>query len=165
MITANFIVPFDPISRQTILPLDKDGQPVKANMWHLAREKGNMVLVQVQAEKEIIDAMKADSASEKPTYRFVEEKTSDPLAVKEIQADPEATKAFIAKVISVDTLTKQDWSTPEKGVEAIVKCFDAKMADYQAGGVGVSVEVKSDPMIDPKEEPVDPKEEPVVITK
>ena len=164
MIIANFIVPFDPITRQTTLPLEKDDQPLR-NVWHLAREKGNMVLVQVMADKEIIDAMKADSASEKPTYHFVEDKNSDPLAVKEIQTNPESTKTFISKVITLATVTKQDWSTPEKSVEALVKCFDAKLADYQAGGIGVATDAKIDSVIDPKEEPivVESKEEPVII--
>ena len=51
-VTANFIVPFDPVTRQTALPLDKDGQPVKADRWHLAKEKGNLVMVQVRADEE-----------------------------------------------------------------------------------------------------------------
>ena len=98
-VTANFIVPFDQATRQTLLPKDKDGQPVKMDMWHLAREKGNLVLVQIRADQAIIDVMKADSAGEKPTYRFVEDKPSDPLVVKEIQAVPEATKTFLTKSV------------------------------------------------------------------
>ncbi|MFA4834848.1 MAG: hypothetical protein WC749_02085 [Dehalococcoidia bacterium] len=135
-VTANFIIGFDLESKVTAIPKGTDGQPVKADWVHLMAEKGNLVVVQIRAEKAIIDAMKADSASEKPTYRFIEDKSDDPLAVKEIQANPEVTKTFLTKAVPLDTLLKQDWSTPVKGVEAVVKCFDGKLADYKAGGLG-----------------------------
>ena len=111
--------------------------------------------------KKIIAGMKADSASATPTYRFVEVKTYDPLAVKEIQANPEATKTFLTKAVPLADLLKQDWSTPEKGVEAVVKCFGGKMAEYQSGGIGTAVVEKEPLPIEPIKEPL-PIKDPVV---
>lgn len=62
---ANFIVPFDPITRQTTLPLEDD-RPI--DFVHLTMEKGSSVVVQVQASKETIQAMKAA-----PTYCWLED--------------------------------------------------------------------------------------------
>ncbi|MFA5025396.1 MAG: hypothetical protein WC503_02745 [Candidatus Shapirobacteria bacterium] len=62
---SNFIAPFNPITRQTTLPL-VDDKPI--DFWHLTREQGNSVVVQVQADKAIIEAMKLD-----PQYRWLED--------------------------------------------------------------------------------------------
>jgi inorganic pyrophosphatase len=62
---ANFILPFDPITRQTTLPL-VDDRPI--DFCHLTKEQGNTVVVQVQADDAIIAAMKAD-----PTYQWLED--------------------------------------------------------------------------------------------
>jgi hypothetical protein len=132
------------------------------DMWHLTREKGGTVVIQIRAEQAIIDAMKVDSASKTPTYRFIEDKTDDPLAVKEVQANPETTKTFLTKAVPLDTLLKQDWSTPVKGIEAVVKCFDGKLADYQSGGLGTAPVTKAEPI---KVESISIKEDPVVIKK
>lgn len=62
---ANFIVPFDPITRQTTLPLVND-RPI--DFCHLTQEKNNSVIAQVQADKAVIAAMKLD-----PTYCWLED--------------------------------------------------------------------------------------------
>jgi hypothetical protein len=54
---ANFIVPFDPITRQTTLPL-VDEKPI--DFCHLTREQGNTVVAQVSADVTVIEAMKLD---------------------------------------------------------------------------------------------------------
>ena len=61
MRTVNIICPFDKATRQTILPLDKDDQPVKLDWWHLTPEKEGSVICRVRGEDAIIDAMISDT--------------------------------------------------------------------------------------------------------
>lgn len=71
---ANFITKFDPITRQTTLPL-VDDRPI--DFVHLTREQGNSVVVQVQADAKVIEAMKAD-----PQYCWLED-IAEPEVVKD----------------------------------------------------------------------------------
>jgi hypothetical protein len=138
MTTANFIVPFDPTTRQTILPLDKDGQQVKIDFVHLTKEQGNTVVVQVRAEQAIIDAMKADSK-----YFLLEDKPVDPATPAVISVSPTAAKTFLAKTMTAILINKQSWVTPEKAVEAVVKLHSSTLADYKSSGLG-SVAIKKE---------------------
>jgi hypothetical protein len=62
MKTAIFILPFDPITRQTGLPQLEEGQTIS---WvHLEPEVGSTVKVQVTADEAIIEVMKADPVNE-----------------------------------------------------------------------------------------------------
>lgn len=68
MKTVNIICPFDPVTRQTIFPTDKDGQPVKLDWCHLTQEKNGSVVVQVRGDDAVIAAMKLD-----PQYCWLED--------------------------------------------------------------------------------------------
>ena len=60
--TANFILPFNDETRQTILPASPDeGKPYQISFVHLACESGGKVLAQVRADDAVIEAMKADT--------------------------------------------------------------------------------------------------------
>lgn len=63
---ANFMVPFDPVARQTTLPELKEGETL--DFWHLSMEQGESVVVQVRGTDERIAAMKLD-----PTYQWLED--------------------------------------------------------------------------------------------
>ena len=63
MRTVNIICPFDPVTRQTTFPTDKDGQPCPLDWVHLTLEKGNSVVCQVRGEDAVIAAMIADTAN------------------------------------------------------------------------------------------------------
>jgi len=63
---ANFMVPFNPTTRQTTLPELKEGETL--DMWHLSREQGESVIVQVRGTDERIKLMKED-----PTYQWLED--------------------------------------------------------------------------------------------
>ena len=131
-VTANFIVPFDPVTRQTILPVDKNGQQVKMDWWHVTREKGSTVVVQVRAEQIVVDAMKADSK-----YFLLEDKPVDPATPAVIGVSAVEAKAFLGKTMTTADINKQVWTTPEKSVEAVVKLHGATLADYKGSGLGV----------------------------
>jgi len=68
MKTANFILPFDPVTRQTGLPVDTDGQQYPLDWVHLTLEQGNTVVCQVRGEDAVIEAMKLD-----PAYCYLED--------------------------------------------------------------------------------------------
>ncbi len=67
MKTANFICPFDPVTRITTLPTDVDGK-VQVDWVHITHDEGNTVVVQVRGEDAVIDSMKAD-----PQYQWLED--------------------------------------------------------------------------------------------
>ena len=63
---SNFIVPFDQTTRQTTLPELDEGETL--DMWHLTREQGGSVVVQIRGTDARIAAMKAD-----PVYCWLED--------------------------------------------------------------------------------------------
>ena len=157
-VTANFIVGFDPTTRQTLLPKDAQGQPIPVDFCHLTPEKNGTIVVQVRAEQVVIDAMKLDTK-----YFLLEDKPVDPATPAVISVSPTAVKTYLGKTMTTTDINKQVWTTPTQAVEAVVKLHNGKLADYKSSGLGqVSVApVKVDPI---KIEPA-PVKEPVVIGK
>ena len=62
---ANFILPFNSITRQTTLPL-VDDRPI--DFCHLTKEMASSVIAQVRADDAVIAAMKLD-----PQYCWLED--------------------------------------------------------------------------------------------
>lgn len=63
---SNFIVPFDQTTRQTTLPELDEGETL--DMWHLTKEQGESVVVQIRGTDARIAAMKSD-----PQYCWLED--------------------------------------------------------------------------------------------
>ena len=69
MQVATFITKFDPITRATAVPLDKNGEPLPLlACWHVCREKDNTVVVKIKAEDAIMALIKAD-----PLFQWLED--------------------------------------------------------------------------------------------
>ena len=68
MKTANFILPFNPVTRQTGLPVDTDGQQHPLDWVHLTLEQANTVVAQVRGPDAVIEGMKTD-----PAYCWLED--------------------------------------------------------------------------------------------
>jgi hypothetical protein len=91
MKTATFVCPFDQETRQTILPVDENGQPIPMDMWHKTRESGKTIVVEVRGEDEVIDSMKAAGSG----YGWLEVKEEPVVGVPVIPPEetiPEGTK-------------------------------------------------------------------------
>ena len=125
MISAVFILPFDPISRVTTLPIDENGK--SPDWWAKSMESGNTIIAQVRGDDAVIQAMKDDTDS----YQWLEdilppedgsgEESAQlesqikvgggvtPLPAIQVQLDPAAVRDWIATKMTdaqVQTATK-----------------------------------------------------------
>jgi hypothetical protein len=169
-VTANFKVPFNPATRETALPKAKDGQPIPIDWVALTKEKGDSILIQVRAEKAVIDGMKADLRNtwleDKVATAPVDVKPIDPKApVEEVKPDgviaaakiyPATAQAVATKMSPLADVLKQDWTTSDKAILSLVKLHGGAEAGYKMG-LGEELAAKADPL------PV--KTDPVVIKK
>ena len=142
-VTANFIVSFNPITRETVLPKDKDGQPVKMDWGALTKEKGSTIVVQVRAEQSIIDGMKADSKNlwfeDKVAIAPTEAKLGEVVAA--VKVNTAAAQSFATKIVPLGDVLKQDWTTSDKAILSLVKLHGGTEAGYKHG-LGEKVAVK-----------------------
>jgi hypothetical protein len=151
---ANFIVPFDPITRQTTRPL-VDERPI--DFVHLTQESDSSVVVQVRADTAVIEAMKAD-----PIYFWLEDiiepqegvstdkdhlldEEVDPLKTEEgepigadlmVRCKADEARTFLTPVFDEAKIVECDWSTDEKGVESVVALHKQTLDGYKQGGLG-----------------------------
>ena len=136
LVTANFIVPFNNATRETALPKDKDGQRAQIDLAALTLEKNGTIVVQVRAEKAVIDAMKKD-----PKNLWLLNKTA--IAITEIEKvkvdkvtlelSPDAARAFMTKSKPLAEILKQDWTTSDKAILSAVKLHEGNEAGYKHG--------------------------------
>jgi hypothetical protein len=77
MATATFIADFDLETRQTILPVDAEGNPIPLlAMWHVSRETPEgTILIKIKAEDAIMDVIKPG-----PVLTFLEDFEEVPIA-------------------------------------------------------------------------------------
>ena len=130
MITANFILPFDPITRQTLLPLDPDGNQYPLDWWHLSMESGNTVLCQVRGDDAVIQEMK-DSGD----YQWLEDKVpagdvplpEPPIIVKGGgQIQPSPVEPAPVEIVKCDPAAVRDW--------IVSKRVEVQVAEASKGG-------------------------------
>jgi hypothetical protein len=162
MAKANFIVPFSVETRQTILPVDKDGQPVPLDWWHVSLESGKTICVQVRADDAVIAAMKLDPAYQwledipepviaaEPTEKLpvdeklpaegeLEVKPVDPVVEAVAKCDPAEAKVFALSESTSFTKTvvdKMKWDTADNAIESVVKLHKQTLDGYKASGLG-----------------------------
>ena len=136
MKTINVICPFNPVTRQTILPEGVD--------WvHLTPEQGNTVVVQVRGEDAVIEAMKAD-----PAYQFLEEiiPPAEPVANPELIAAKDAlNQAWVdefgeprppAEVIPAEPFIPLEGGLAEEDISVLVESHGLTMEAYRGSGLG-----------------------------
>ena len=156
---ANFTVPFDPITRQTILPTDADGQPIPMDMWHITPESGKTVCVQVRGDDAVIEAMKLPGSGyqwledkievteefpEKPPIDGDEKVIDEKVIEAIIKTSPVEAKVFVLSDSTSFTKTAVDklvWETPEDAIESIVKLHGSTLDAYKGSGLGQELEV------------------------
>jgi hypothetical protein len=135
MKTANFMCPFDHITRQTILPVDKEGQSLVESWWHLSREKGNWIICQVRAPEEVVAFMQAA-----PDYQWLEDVSAPGDEVKpSAPLDAAALKDWVSSEVTSFAKVEVDkflWDNPEKAIESVVKLHGQTLENYRAGGLG-----------------------------
>ena len=151
MKTANFICPFDPITRQTILPVDADGQPYPLDWVHLTLEQGNTVCVQVRGEGTVIAAMKLD-----PAYLWLEDQpaiVSEPLLTEAgelllsevdellfteaVELNKLTTYDFAISQFPLEEVDIKDWTTSQKAKESIIELYGT-LEGYNQSRLGES---------------------------
>lgn len=157
MKTANFILEFDPKTRQTIFSLDKDGQPYSLDWFHLSSEVDNTVLVQVRGPDEVIDSMKLDETPGRwlediPEVKPIEEtliiEEDEKIVIEDLKEPILDPKVAIEKDVKIeqeltlkaDPIVIKEWIITKLASDAILQAEKIEVLDLKAkAGIEASI--------------------------